>query len=161
MDLDCSSQPFTSRMCHLSRGIRQEIRRSLMEHLYKASDVRQQSEVESCWKSDSGSTVLGLIPATILVAITSAAMLLFEQEFDQPPPQKWTPLLQAGMYCFTVVLFTVCRYSDYTILCDDKRFSYPLNRYDIIVASSGVLSLLVARLLCDACMPVSVFTLPT
>lgn len=149
--------PVCATLCLMTR---QEMRRTRTQHAGKSRNEPHQQRVDSWWKSDKGSTVICLLPAATLDAITSAAMLLFEKEFDRPAPQAWTPLLQVGMYCFTVILFMGCRYADYMILCEDKRFSYPVNRYDIIVGSIGVLSLLIARLLCDTLMPVSALIPP-
>lgn len=149
--------PVCATFCLMTR---QEIRRTRAEHLEKGRDEQHQGKAACWWKSDCGSTVVCLVPAAILNAITSAAMLLFEREFDQPPPQAWTPLLQVGMYCFTLVLFVGCRYSDYMILRENKRFSYPLDKYDMVVGLIGVLTLFIVRSLCDALMPVTALVGP-
>jgi len=146
------THPVCATFCLMAR---QEVRRNRAEHTDKSRDEQHQGKSGPWWESDCGPTVVCLVPAAILNAITSAAMLLFEREFDQPPPQAWTPLLQVGIYCFTVILFVGCRYSDYMILCEDKRFLYPLDRYDIVVGLIGVLTLSIVRSLCDSLIPVT------
>jgi hypothetical protein len=138
-----------------------EIGRSRTEHLEKGSDEQHREGTDCWWRSDSGFATICLIPAVILNGITSAAMLLFEREFDRPMPQGWTPLLQASMDCFTVFIFVVGRYADLMILrSGDRQSSHFLYGRDSVIGSVGVLSLFTVRSLCDVLMPASVFTPP-
>jgi hypothetical protein len=140
---------------------RRGIRQSRTEHSEK--DSAEQAWEEHCpwWKSDAGSTAICLIPAAILNATTSAAMLLFERQLDQPMPQVWTPRLKVMMNCFTVTVFIVSRCADYMILRSGSRqFSHPLCGRDVFIGSVGIMTLLIIRSLCDALMPVSAFNLP-
>jgi hypothetical protein len=141
--------------------VRQEIRSTRTEHLEKDSAEQHRVTTDSWWKGDPGSTTICLIPAVILNATTSAAMLLFEREFDQPLPHGWTPPLKATMDCFTVAIFAVSRYADYMILrSGDRQSSHFLCGRDVVIGSVGLLSLFAIRSLCDALMPVSALKLP-
>ena len=132
---------------------RQEVCQSQPEHLGKSGEEKHQEHV-----TDDPSWLMAVcfIPAAILNATTSAAMLLLERKFDQPRTHGQTPFMQIFLGCFTMVMFIVCRYADYMIL----RSSHSLRGYDIRIGSLGILSLFVVRSLCDALTSASAFNPP-
>jgi hypothetical protein len=136
---------------------RQQICKSRIEHTEKSSAEQHRREVDSWWSSDSGSTVICFIPAAILNAITSAAMLLFEREFEKPWSHVWTPLLQVGMECFTVVMFVGCRYADCMLWREDRQSLRPFRGYEVVIGLMGVLTLFVVRSVCETLIPASAF----
>jgi hypothetical protein len=160
MDLGRCNQPDASLVRHSLLDVSSKIRPTRTEHLEKDSAEQYRVTADPWWKGDPGSTTICLIPAVILNATTSAAMLHFEREFDQPLPHGWTPFLKATMDCFTVAIFAVSRYADYMILrSGDRQSSHFFCGRNVVVGSVGVLSLFAIRLLCDTLMPVSALEL--
>jgi hypothetical protein len=134
---------------------RQQIRQCRREHSEKDGAGPNRTRSDSWWKSDSASTAICLLPAAILNAITSAAMLLFETELEKPWPQGWTLVMQGGMEWFTVVMFVGCRYGDYMLWREDRWSSYALRGFEVVIGVMGVLALFVMRSLCEALIPAS------
>jgi hypothetical protein len=131
---------------------RQQIRGSRIEHTEK-----NRAENDSWWKGDSGSTVIGFIPAAILNAITSAAMLLFEREFEKSWPHGWTPMLHVGMECFIVVMFVGCRYGDYMLWREDRQSLHSFRGHEVVIGLLGILTLFVIRSVCETLIPAFTF----
>lgn len=136
---------------------RQQICKSRMEHTEKSSAEQHRRNPNSWWKSDSGSTVICFLPAAILNAITSAAMILFKREFEKSWPPGWTPMLQVGMECFIVVMFVGCRYGDYMLWREDRQSLHSFRGHEVVIGLLGILTLFVIRSVCETLVPASTF----
>lgn len=137
-------------------SIHQKICKGQTEHVDNTIAKGHSDQPNPEHKGPSWLEVVFLLPAAILNAITSGAMVLLERDFDQPRAARSMATTEAALECCAIVLFSGCRYADLMILRHGNRqFSDLLRRADIGIGLTGVLSLLVLRSLLEALLPIS------